>query len=964
MAFHFEHDLTHQDKAYKSVLDVFKDVHFEEPKYPEWNPNLILEEDKLVENIQSVQKLNNIDKGNLKINKILNLDIKMETGTGKTYTYLKTIFELNKKFKINKFVVVVPTLPIRLGTEQFLKSKSTIEHFEDRYDKAIRLHVVKSSKSSKKRKREFFPLEISNFLNATKHDQRIHVLLVNSGMINSKTMNKIYDDDTFFGELENPLKLISKCKPVVIMDEPHKFKRDGSTFKKILRMEPQIVIRYGATFPETEGKTDYENLLYNLTAIDAFNNDLVKGIEVHIPNVARKDNIKVRLTSIEDENATLTLIEDKTESSYKLKAKDNLSIIHPNFKNIFIDQINKRFILLSNGYTFALKSSIYPGIYSDTYQSILMKKAIDEHFSKEKILFERPSKIKPLTLFFIDDIYSYREIDGNDTYIKDLFEGLLENKLREIISSDDISEDYRAFLEATLNQIELSHGGYFSKDNDTSDEKIQDEVKEILTDKVNLVKYKQKGSWNVRRFIFSKWTLKEGWDNPNVFTICKLRSSGSEISKLQEVGRGLRLPVNEALFRVRNCECDLSYIVDFTEKDFADELVKAINEDSKVGKFEELTDELMQIISKEYNIEEEKIFEELFNKQIVDFRRKIDQSKLDELFAIFPSIRTSLKPGKVSKGNEKPKVKVIPKNYDSFKELWEKINSKVMISYNIGTEEEVKDVLANIFKKKTIYEKEAIVFSNLKVVTKKKQIQLEDTTSKYYYSEKIRYGEFLKLLSLQINVPVQTIHNALITANQEKKIKMEELFNRRSIDKVASMYLESINDKMLESVKYTPIDLAIHPTDLTDKDGKLKEVLAYKLGSKLEEQSPPAKYLYDKLYYDSNEIDTIKEDIESIIVFGKIPKASIKIPVLNGETYSPDFAYVVRDKKGNTKLHLVIESKAKYGKELSDIEKEKIKLAQKFFDTINHSGIKVKFETQLKTQNVSEIIEGLLNNSL
>ena len=210
----------------------------------------------------------------------------------------------------------------------------------------------------------------------------------------------------------------------------------------------------------------------------------------------------------------------------------------------------------------------------------MLRLALQRHFETEKENFcNRNYKIKTLALFFIDDITSYRSSDdGKKPYLLTMFEELLKEQIEKTISSlNEHDKEYRDYLEASLSDLSACHAGYFSQDNSDSDEDIAKEVDTILHGKTQLLSFKNEdGTLNTLRFLFSKWTLKEGWDNPNVFTIAKLRSSGSENSKLQEVGRGLRLPVDENGNRISNEEFTLNYIVDFTEADFAQKLVDQV----------------------------------------------------------------------------------------------------------------------------------------------------------------------------------------------------------------------------------------------------------------------------------------------------------------------------------------------------------------------------------------------------
>lgn len=962
MGFNFENNLPHQMIAINSVVNVFDRVSIIKNKNSMCNPVINLYDPILEENIKQVKDINKVQDKNILIQDVLNLDIKMETGTGKTYTYVKTIFELNKRYKINKFIIVVPTLAIKLGTENFIKSDSARQHFRTMYHKDISLEVLSSQKQKKKKRKEFLPSQIQNFISATTLDQNIQVLLINTGMLNSKTMEKVFDDNNIFNYAGTPIELVSKVRPIVILDEPHKYKRNSVSYNNLLKLKPQVIIRYGATFPESKsGKKDYENLLYNLTAAKAFNDDLVKGVVVHIPKINNQKDIKVTLVSIDPPFATFKYEDEKKSNVYKLSKNNSLAIIHSDFHNVFIEKMNKNAVVLSNGITMYKRTSIHPTSFSNSYQEVLMRKAIDEHFIKEIELFHRPTRIKPLTLFFIDDKSSYRDNEGTSPYIKNLFEKILKEKINSILKTEEISSEYESYLQESLAFLELTHGGYFSSDNSESDEKIQDEIDEILRDKESLIRYKKNDEWNVRRFIFSKWTLKEGWDNPNVFTICKLRSSGSEISKLQEVGRGLRLPVNEAMFRVKDTDFELSYIVDFTEKNFADKLISEINQEAMENKIDRITDEMLISLAKEYNKTDDEMFDELRNLGYIDRKLGIIESKREELYAAYPSLRSNLKSGKVRKQeNIKPKVRVKTSCYNEFKELWEKINQKVFIEYRIGNESDIAEILLKVLQG-DIYGSEVISILEQRLIKEEENLTLNTSKSYYELDSRLPYREFLHAISKQTSIPYQTIHNTLVKFNSISPIDQDKFFNLKVAHNIAKNFNIQINHTLEENLVYRKINLSVHPTELTNLDGSLKAVSAYKLGTKYSDKPTPDKYLYEELYYDSNECDTISENIESIVVFGKIPKESIRIPVIGGHTYSPDFAYVVKGKDKTTRLHLVLESKNKDEKDLSSNEKMKINLANRFFNTINDSGIKVVFETQYKGISVKSIVDGIRN---
>ena len=222
-----------------------------------------------------------------------------------------------------------------------------------------------------------------------------------------------------------------------------------------------------------------------------------------------------------------------------------MATIHDAFEGIVVEAIGGSFVEFSNGIQKSTGEELDVDIYMTSYQEQMMRLAIERHFETERLNFSsRNFKIKTLALFFIDDISSYRaNEDGKLPYLRESFERLLKERIEaELKTLTEHEAEYRGYLKATLADISACHAGYFSQDNSSSDEDIAREVDNILRGKKQLLSFKKSdGSYNTLRFLFSKWTLKEGWDNPNIFTIAKLRSSGSENSKLQEVGRGLRL---------------------------------------------------------------------------------------------------------------------------------------------------------------------------------------------------------------------------------------------------------------------------------------------------------------------------------------------------------------------------------------------------------------------------------------
>lgn len=958
----FESDLPHQEEAINSVLSVFNDIKLFPPKEIYSNPIIINDMEIIKENIQKIKS----DKKFQGIterpdHKTLVLDVHMETGTGKTYTYTRTIFELNRHFGINKFIIAVPTRAIKAGTVSFLKNESTILHFRDLYGKKINCSVVNSEDSKNKGKKSF-PSAINEFMRNDLFDKdNVNILVINQGMINSKTIQEETYDTYIQGRYNNCISALGSVDPVIILDEPHKFKSDNKTWNNLLKFYPQLVIRYGATFEE------YFNLIHSLDSISSFNNDLIKGVSVHVEESDYGINEKLTLVDIENKRAKFTIKNDSGNS--KTIDVGTGEEIHPEMVGIFIEKMTKTSILLSNGMELNKKDSINPFSYTEILQEKMIRDAVKKHFELEREYMQQTPKIKPMTLFFIDSISSYRnEENPEKESLRIYFDKILESSIKNELELAKDSQ-YIEFLKKSLEDISLCRGGYFSKDNTGSDEKIEKEITEILHDKETLLDID-----NPRRFIFSKWTLKEGWDNPNIFVICKLRGSGSETSKLQEVGRGLRLPVNEYMNRVKDKDYYLHYFVDFEEKDFAKKLIEDINDTSLKKKevFKSLSEELLKDISNLYNISEDDIFIKLLSEKVIDRSSNFLPNGFDRLKEIYPLIidNIELKKNKIKNDKDKKtKVKIRQEKYVEFKKLWESINKRVILSYNFYGDknylEILKEIIVNVdFEEKGLHKS----ISTLIKDKSSKSISLE---KKYSLQEEIKsinnftYSEFLLELEKRITTPISMLHEIFIYLYNLKNIDINKYLNITTIRKIDKEYREYIIKNSFKKLKinYTEINSSIHPTTLTNFNGEvLDEVISNSVGVLKSDKKVASNYLYEDFYYDSEiEEKNIAENIEEVIVFAKIPKNSIKIPVAGGGTYSPDFAYVIKYTDKKEELNLVVESKGKDNEQLSSEEEMKIKSAELLFNSLSKENIKIHFSKQVKNQEIQSIIKKIIN---
>lgn len=963
--------LPHQEKAIQYVNDVFEGVNIFRTANNFENNRIDLNSPILLNNIKKLQeKIHPSMRNDNDLSDYLSIDIKMETGTGKTYVYTKMMYELHKNYGFNKFIILVPTTPIKAGTGQFIKATYVKNHFRDQYNSEIELHVLSPQK--KKKGREYFPSSVSGFVKGSKLvTNKIHVLLVNSQMLVSKTMQKEYDQS--FEGFSKPLESLKGTAPIVIIDEPHRFDKNNKTFKFLIdNIKPQCVVRYGATFPDTKKGKDYHNLIYNLGSCEAFNQMLVKGVAIeYLSNISEKES-KVKLTSIAKNPFTAHFQIDKSQklNTITLMKGDSLSVIDEEFSGVDIQSISNTEVVLTNGLILRIGDAIYPSAFGVTYQELMLKLAITRHFEVERKNFLRKNKIKTLALVFIDSIHSYRG-NNNDGHLKLAFEKILSSQIEnEIADIDKLIakgynyKEYKEYLQASLNDIGATNAGYFSQDNATSDEEIIEEVNEILNEKEKLLSIRNEdGSFNTRRFIFSKWTLREGWDNPNVFTIAKLRSSGSEISKLQEIGRGLRLPVDEYGNRISDEQFYLNYIIDYSEKDFADRLIKEINGDTpETFKLrEDIVKQAAQSLSYTYDMFKGR----LMFKGYIDNDLSIKEDKRQEMFAEYPQLSRGLQKDKIVNKNKKEtgEVRIRPNVYKELADLWEKLNEKYFITYDDITDDELIKEVYNIFKKDV---SSILTVKSIREETEQygERVAKRDSLGTILQIDNnLPYNVFLNKIYEQTNLPIKIVHSALARYSKEVKLS-DNFFNEATIGSFVTEFFERKQELLMARFSYQKITAPIHPTALTDENGIIKDVIAQgRLGKITDNSAVPERYLYDICAFDSplEKDNIIVDNIKEIMVFGKIPNKSIRIPTVVGESYSPDFMYVIEKADGTKQLNLIIETKGKDN--ISDLmgkEKYKIQCAEKFFELMKLNGYDVVFKRQLNNNNIKAIIGKVL----
>lgn len=973
--------LDYQELAVNSISDVFKNIAFKRNDNKKSNPSFDLQASKsiLVNNITKVRELNKVDIGDISIKDELVIDTLMETGTGKTFTFLESIYRLNRDYGLCKFIILVPSNPIRQGTIKNINI--TKEFFTKEYGKQISVY-------------NYSEKTVLNYINAS--SQNISVLVSTYQSFNKATnsINKNKIEQTLIGRSRSYMQAIGHLRPVIIIDEPHRFE-GKQTAKYLKEFNALFTLRFGATFKGDE----YKNLIYTLDSVDAFSRGLVKAITVDTVGNENVDNHTIMLKEVKGLNQKDYVakieykdINSKTKAT-ELKHGENLGekVGIEYLTSYVVEKITKSEVIFTNGISILLGESESYGVLLDEVQKAIVDTAIKNHFEREEELFKL--NIKSLCLFFIDRVDKYLTEDGINGKLALLFETLYLKNLEQVLKRDNLDEDYKKYLLKTKDSVKEVHSGYFAKSKKEGDE--AEAIELILNKKEELLSFDSD-----LRFIFSQWALQEGWDNPNVMTLCKLAPSNSKISKLQQIGRGLRLAVNQDGKRITKDDSNFDFVnelfvvIPSTEENFVTSIQKEISENSirQVSKlFNEdimvdnhiastsraatrLLDKLDEIGF--ISIDDNDMSEIIISKEDYSTRSKelesldikgCDNSKLKEYFDSFFKTTNRIKAKDRSDKKEKEKIKIHQENFQKFKTLWENLNYDAVVKYDINSEVLIEKARDKINENFTISGQDIIVKRDKNIEDKNKHDSEKETIHVETHSIFTLY-EFVKALSNSTKLSMQTIAKVL---HGIKKEKFDLIYQNENLalKKIEEQLVSSIYEVIINKISYDLKEIKTCNTSLTDKNGNLKEFIpegslgteTYKIKSKnIRELS-----IYDEdfMEVDSNiEKLTIDESSDKrITVFGKLPK--VNIPTAHGRHYNPDFGYVIESKEGK-ELYFVVESKG-YDKfdDISTKEKLQIKSAEAFFKKLREMGVNVEYQTKLNSPDLSQLISDILKDS-
>ncbi|OOQ28422.1 type III restriction-modification system endonuclease [Helicobacter pylori] len=961
--------LDYQEKCLNQILGVFKGIYLREPENDAQRiSNPVFEigaiKDLLLENIQNLQSEQKITQKSVGIDKSLNCDILMETGTGKTFCFLECVYALHQNYHLSKFIVLVPSNAIKLGV---LKSvEITREFFKSEYSTHLESYE-----------------DIRSFILASNHKCCVLVMTFSAFNKEKNTINQSCLENTnLFNGAKSYMQALASIRPIVIMDEPHRFLGD-KTKKYLEQLNALITLRFGATF-----KDDYKNLIYALDSKKAFDCALVKSISV--ASVGESNEYFLELKKVvktqNDYEAAInyTNLENKTQS-VKVKKHDNLGALTQisALEDYIVENITKTEVRFLNGFNLLLDQKEPFSHLLEGEQEVMLKEAIKSHFEREEGLFKKG--IKALCMVFISGVNSYLSENEKPAKLALLFEKLYQQKLEEVLKKENLDNNYRAYLERTKDNIQKVHGGYFAKSKKESDE--AQVIALILKEKEKLLSFDSD-----LRFIFSQWALQEGWDNPNVMTICKLAPSHSNITKLQQIGRGLRLAVNDKGERITKEHADFDFvnelvvIVPQVEGDFVGAIQQEISEHSLIKQAfsaEEL--EKSGVVKKGYYGVLLETLEGLgFGEKTDDenFKLTLNQNEFlkkepelerlkDEKYLDFEKLKDFLKDrlignSRVRNKNERKteKIKINKENFKKFETLWAGLNHQARIAYAIDSESLIDEIVKKINTSFNVSSKIVSVTTHKKVET-----MGNNATTEIFERESAcvwSLHEFISALSNKVKLSFKSVAKVLekIDENKFNEIKKNE---QEGLKRLEELFLEIIYQNIKDKISYQMRETTIKNRKndaFYDEKGEIREFLDGSLGeNKYEIKNPSAqeKCLYENFMQVDSKIekDTIEESNDTkIIVFGKLPR--VKIPVGLNQTYSPDFGYVVEN--NDKKVLLVVETKGVDKKsELRPEEKRKISTAKKFFEALKKQGVNIEYQTKLNDDQLSALINEVLN---
>jgi type III restriction enzyme len=984
MKIKFESGLPYQQEAINAVVDIFQGQEVCTSNFTVFSPEYLakqktldfnqigyanklqLTEAQILENTQKIQLRNGLKPSlpNEIDIKHLDFSIEMETGTGKTYVYLRTIMEMNRQYGFTKFIIVVPSIPIKEGVYKSLQI--TESHFKEHYNNIPYKYFIYDSSN------------LPDVRDFAVNDQ-LQIMVINIDAFRksfenekdeTKSQNIIHRYNDKLGY--KPLQLIQDTRPIVIIDEPQTTLSTELAKKSVRNLNPLVMLRYSATHKEKL------NLMYKLDAVDAYNRQLVKQIEVASVKVdgAAIDGAYMKLVSVKYKpniraKVDLDILEkgERKRKPKELKKNDDLLEITKlqQYEGFIVNDIyaqpGNEYIEFINGTILKLGESI--GTVDDSLiKRMMIRKTIEEHLNKELTL--NPKGIKVLSLFFIDAVKHYRIYDEDGNMQNGDYANMFEEEYKKLIKKPKYQTLFGEIKDLDL-EVQEIHNGYFSIDKkskasnkkekfeyfkDTSGNVSADEdtYNLIMKEKEKLLGFESK-----LRFIFSHSALKEGWDNPNIFQICTLKEAGaSEIRRRQEIGRGLRLAVNQEGERIYGFDANtLTVMASESYEDFVDNLQKEIEKETGIifgilqpHSFNNITVEMHGadpvFLGQEKS---EELFDFLMMNGYINNKGKVQETLKADLRSgnvrlpygledhVKAQVIETLKQtaGKLEvKRNEDKQVVKINKHVllsPEFKELWDRIKYKTTYSVRFDSENLIRACQKHI--------SDRLVVSRGKLVYEKASLDITKGGISVVGDPETEYGtieaeievlpDIVSYLQNETQLTRKSVVSILLGCSNLRYFKLNP---QKFIEGCIDIINEQMRLHIVDGIVYTRIgDHEIYSQELFQNE----QLTGYLKSNMLASSKSP----YEHVVYESGVESDLTKEFErnrNVKVYTKLPRwFQIDTPLGN---YNPDWA-VLFDVNGTEKLFFVVESKGTMGFDfLRPAEQGKIECGKKHFEEL------------------------------
>lgn len=971
MKLKFQSNLQYQNDAINSIVDIFKGQQSRQSNFTVLEEqqqigvvytnlgignSLDLTYNDILENVQKIQMRNNLKRSE-KLEG-MNFTVEMETGTGKTYVYLKSIYELNKNYGFTKFIIVVPSVAIREGV--FKTLQITKEHFNSIFNnEPVNYFIYDSYKLE----------QIRSFATSN----IIEIMIINIDSFNKSFEN--YDKESKSNKIhrpqdklngQKPIDLIKETNPIVIIDEPQSVDTTDKSKEAIKSLNPLCTLRYSATH------VNEYNMVYRLDAVDAYESKLVKRIEVL--SIRSEDSFNlpyIKLMEVGERKAKLEIDIQDTKTgivkrgSKQIKLGDDLKELTNGrelYDNYLVQDINwgegNKYVDFSNGTRIYLKEVI-GDLDEDAVKRFQIRKTIEEHLDKEIMLNQKG--IKVLSLFFIDKVANYREYDKHNNPIKGKYAKMFEEEYTKLITLHKYKNNENKDID-----VMFIHNGYFAsdkkkgkiiyKDTKGNTKADDDTYNLIMKDKERLLSMD-----NPLRFIFSHSALKEGWDNPNVFQICTLKESkGTYISRRQEIGRGLRLCVNQEGERVEDYSVNrLTVMANESYSEFVSGLQSEIERDTNIrfgvvekhsfanvkkadndnfGEniymgYDKSEDLYRYLVKEEYITEKGNITDKL--KIAIDARGEgEDRLKLDCEFinfygGIYEELSKRVKSYEIKDASKKKKVQLNKAVLDSeeFINLWNKIKAKTIYRLEFDSKELIRKSIEDIKSMPKINLPR--MFSSKNAIDKMtRETGLEGRSIKedeHKLEYNIQLPDIITDLQNKTNLTRKTIIDILINSKRLEDFKRNP---QKYIEEVTRIIRRNLRLMVVDGISYSKFRGGDYYSIEMFNDS---ELLAYLNDKIVESKKSPFNYAICDSGFEIKFAQKFEER-EEVKVYVKLPSwFKIETPI---GSYNPDWAVVINE-FDEERLYFVVETKGKSDINLlREEERAKIMCARKHFEAL------------------------------